>query len=200
MNRETCLIGISNCNKKGAIGPTVYSMVVVKTDFFRQFPWIKQTDSIQDINKSVELTNKYVEQFEVFHTDPKESEDRNTEIKAIINLLNRRHKFWKDKIYIQTDIPAEEFKSLFEEAMPKNLRIANLQLNKWTIESNYKNNRLVTLSNLYARYSYTIEANMIRGVWGDFGKGLPDDPKLNEFLEANPECPHIKLKYRKVQP
>jgi hypothetical protein len=200
-NKKTCLIGISKENTKTVIGPAVYSMIIINPDFFRQFPWIKHTDAISEINKSVEKTDKYLEQFEVYHIKPNEflEENKEMEIKAIINLLNRRHRFWKDKIFIDTELDKEEFKELFFRNIPKNLQIANLQINKWTIGNIPHRNRLIALAKLYAKYSSINENNMTRGVWGDFGTGMPEDPKTKEFLEQNPECPHIKAKYRKVE-
>ena len=199
MKKEACIIGINKCNTDNVIGPTIYSMVIVKPDFFRKFPWIKQTDVISEINKSVELTDKYVEQFEIHYIKPKEVIEKEdiSDIKAIISLLNRRHRFWEDKIYINTSIEKDYFVGLFKQTIPQNLNVANLHMDKWMVSS--LKSRVTTLAYLYAKYNCLNEVNMVRGVWGDFGTGLPDDPKLQEFIKQNPDCPHIKIKYRGVK-
>jgi len=186
---EKQIIGIDSANLDGKIGPIVSAMVIVDSNFFRRFSWLKLKNlTTSEILKAVENTNKYVDDFFIEYIKPSEINNKditNIFIKSLINLLNRKYRFWKYKIIINNrlDCSKEQFIENFIKSAPHNMDCDKLGIPKWIL-SGYKK-RICMLAKIYAEYYSYLEQSTIKSIWGNF------DDDIEKFIKDNPECPHI---------
>ena len=193
------IIGISFKGHQLKVGPVIGVLVAYKPDFFRRFSFIKlnQPDklSIPDLNKIVELTQRYIS----FQTTKIEALDLKTknmlelEQQHTIALLNSQYRFWEHKININIsyDLKQAEYIDGLKSFLPINLQQKNLKFNKWIIANNSPKKPCL-LASCYAQYLLNIALNDIKSVWGDFNTGLEGDSKTDEFIKLNPTCPSIR--------
>ena len=196
---EKFLIGIDDSSRSPVIGSLVIAMVVVRPDFFRKFSFLKVKDgkllNQSEIAKIIEYSQKYVVDHSIDYVKAKDIDKENLndlEMKAITELLNKQHKFWKHKIFIDNFEDSKRgFIKRFNNILPMNL--ANkFKLDKWTIIHGCTKYKVCALASCYAKYYSNIERDDIKSVWGDFGSGKPSDPKTIQFLKEHPDCPHIR--------
>lgn len=185
---EKLIIGIDSANLDGKIGPIVSAMVIVDPNFFRRFSWLKlKNPTTSEILKTVENTNKYVDDFFIEYIKPNEIKNEDITdvlIKSLINLLNKKYKFWEYDIIINNPLETkEQFINKFIELAPHNMNCDKLNISKWSILSGC-DKRICMLAKIYAKYHSYLEQSTIKSVWGNF-----DD--IGKFIKDNPECPHI---------
>ena len=195
---EKIIIGIDSANLDGKVGPIVSAMVIVNPNFFRRFGWIKLKNlTTSEILKTVENTNKYVNDFFIEDIKPNNIKNEDTTdiiINSLINLLNRKYRFWKHEIIINNPLATkEQFIEKFIELAPENMDCDKLRMSKWSILPNCQK-KVCMLAKIYAKYYSYLEQSTIRSVWGDFDN-------TEKFIKDNPDCPHIHfyLKNTEVQ-
>lgn len=189
------LIGIDTGNKDGLVGPIITAKIMITGNFFRDNSYLnfKVNPTASEIQSNVDRSIRWVEDFDIGKTPVNllnEYSNDISEVKAIIEALNKTKYFWDYKIHIHTEMDIEKFKELFLQLMPMNLKHKKLVLDKWDITND--RDKILKLAQHYVLYHLKMELDDIKAVWGDFGTGLADDPKTIEFININKECTHIR--------
>lgn len=197
---EKNMIGIAFAGRENSVGSVIGCALVVKPTIWREYGFlkIKQDVTRVELNKIVELTRRRIVHSSMQEITPEKLDNVAAdvwEIQAIINMLNSIYRFWDHKISINTSLSREKFVELFQFYMPANLKLKQLDIDKWDLEA-APSNKLITLAGLYAQYQLNNMNSDIMAIWGDFR-----DP--DAFVKLHPDCPHIRKSsqsYRHIWP
>jgi hypothetical protein len=193
--KKTLAIGFSELISQvpnNALGPVVVAGVVVDSNFFRKFSYMKPAE--ENMEKYVERTRKGCWS-EFAYLQPETLKADRLKIMysdAIISVLNANKEFWKECNILITPFEEEpEMLRLLEEALPHNLRNVkkDLHMEKWKFDFEAKPIKVATL---FAKYIAKREFNEIKNVWGEVGSGLIGDPATLKFIASNPDCPKLR--------
>jgi ribonuclease HII len=205
------LLGIDDATRCPCIGSLMLAVVVVDSNnFWRKYSYLPIKDSkLLTRAQRDKIVNAVKDKvwFDIYPIRPQDMEEENLnllEAKAIIDLLNRYPKFWKEcKIHIDNfEHDKQKFIERLSSALPHMLRNIEDKLGyeNWVVEHEAdKNYKIVSLASIFAKWASDIEYDEIRNVWGDFGSGSPSDPKTIKFCIENQDCPHIRKSWKTIK-
>jgi hypothetical protein len=175
-----------------ALGSIVIAGVVVDTNFFRKFAYLKPT--IENMDKFVERSRKACwSQFTFLQPDTlKKDKLLSLYADGVISIINSYKEFWKETNVVIAPFgePAIMLEAM-EAALPHNLKNIKDKLNmpKWKFEGS---TRAINVATLYAMYMARGQHAEMKKVWGEIGSGAITDPVTLKFIASNPDCPHLR--------
>ena len=196
-------ISIAFAGEDNTYGPVMAVLVNTNPNFFRKWSFLKlKPKNKLELNKTVETSRKYLDEFQVMKIEPAELAKVDMKVaktKVIVQLLNTQHEFWKEDITLPcpyTDpepfySEQEQFFMEFTKMAPSNLRQRGFNFYKWGLNKDTKTQQL---AQCFADYYLDKEIQDIKNVWEVDGAIQPDCPYIRKANPAEPpENPNLKL-------
>lgn len=175
-------IGLTVTNLNKPVGSVVVSMVVVDSNYFRKYGYLKDVDKIMG-----KVTHHF--QHKIRPSDLTENVIESV-LMTMISALNTYPEFWKHEINIGLD---ERFKDLIPIFFTEGLKKKKIDINKWKFN---KSSKVLDIAKQYAEHISELDYKDIKAVYGDFGTGEMSDEKTKKLFKVYPDCPHINKKFK----